>query len=98
MALAAEPAGAAALWESDMLELCFFCREKAYLKVLDRDDVMFVEVRIGLQAFHDVVDWVHGRLEKKRRERIGAALCSAFANAVGDCMVSLHRRQAGCKI
>jgi hypothetical protein len=97
VALEAEPAVAAASWDSDMVELCFFRREKVYLKVLDRDDVIFDGLRIGLHDFHDVVDWVHGRLEKKRRERIGAALCRAFANAVGDCMVSLCRRQAGCK-
>lgn len=92
MALVTDPAIASSAWESDIVELCFFCLEKAYLNVLDRDDVIFVEFRIG---FHDVVDWVHAGFEKKRRERIGAAFRSAFVKAVGDCMISLQRRQAG---
>lgn len=76
-----------------MVELCFFWLLNACLKVFVLEEVMFVELRIGLYDFHDVVDWVHGRAEKKRFERVGAAFCSARTKAVGDCMIEFPQNK-----
>jgi hypothetical protein len=57
------------------------------------EEVMFVELRIGLHDFHNVVDLVHGRPEKKRFVRVGADFCSARTKAVGDCMIEFPQNE-----
>lgn len=76
-----------------MVELYFFWLLNAYLKVFVLEEVMFVELRIGLYDFRGVVNWVHGRAEKKRFERVGAAFSSARTKAEGDCMIELAQNE-----
>lgn len=86
-ALVAVSEEGASACDSEIVELCFFWFLNACLKVFVFEEVMFVELRIGLYDVHIVVDLVHCRAEKKRFERIGAAFCRAHTKAVGDCII-----------
>lgn len=79
--------------DSGIVEFCLFWFLKACLKLFVLEEVIFVELRIGLHEFHEVVDRVHGRAEKKRLVRVGAAFSSARTKALGDCMIGMPRKE-----